>query len=229
MTNLDKIKWHVVSDGIALARDASSRIFHEARYAIGNRGMFKIVMAGGETPRHTYQYLARGESDWSRWHVYFGDERCLERSDENRNSLLVLKSLLRDVAIPKTQIHEIMADAGFDIAISAYEKLLRRTLPFDVVLLGMGEDGHTASLFPGEEYDPLAEMVAVRNAAKQPKERVSMNYSTLNQARKVFVLIEGENKKPAVKAWLAGEDLPISKITGLNGIDVIIDKSAYPE
>ena len=228
MSNLDQITWHVVSDSAALARDASTKIFHEARYAIGNRGLFKIVLAGGETPRHTYQYLARGESDWSRWQVYFTDERCVPRSDEKRNSLMALKSLLRDVAIPKTQIHEIMADAGFDVAISAYEKLLRRMLPFDVVLLGMGEDGHTASLFPGVEYDQLEEIVAVHNAPNEPVERVSLNYSTLNQSRKVIVLIEGEHKRPAVEAWLAGEDLPISKITGLDGIDVIIDQSAYP-
>lgn len=229
MTNLSQVKWHVMADGSSLARDAASRIIREARAAIGDRGKFSIVMAGGNTPQHTYQFLSRSESDWSRWHVYFGDERCVARSDERRNSLMVLKALLRDVPIPKDQIHEIQADAGFDVAISAYEKILRRALPFDLVLLGLGEDGHTASLFPGRQHDPAETLVAVHDSPKEPPERVSMNYPTLNEARKVLVLVEGENKREAVRAWLAGDDLPISRITGLHGIDVLIDRSAYPD
>ncbi len=228
MTNLQKITWHVSPDGNALARDASDRIFREARNAIGDRGIFKIVMAGGSTPEHTYQYLAKGESDWSRWQVFFGDERCVESDDPMRNSQMVSKSFLVNVAIPETQVHLLHADAGFDVAITDYGKQLRRVRPFDLVLLGMGEDGHTASLFPGVKYDIHEEMVAVRDAPKEPPERISMNYPTLNDSRKVFILIEGEGKRPAVKAWLAGEDLPISRITGLHGVDVLIDQSAYP-
>lgn len=228
MTNLSRVTWHVQPDSASLAREASNRIFREARFAIGNRGIFKIVLAGGNTPQHTYQYLARGESDWSRWEVFYGDERCLESSDPQRNSQMVNKSFLRDIAIPETQVHMIQADAGFEVAIADYDKQLRRVRPFDVVLLGMGEDGHTASLFPGYEYEETEEMVAVHDAPKEPLERVSMNYPTLNDSRKVFILIEGESKRPAVKAWMEGEDLPISRITGLHGVDVLIDESAYP-
>lgn len=228
MNNLSTLTWHILPDSASLARDASQRIFRQARHAIGDRGSFKVVLAGGNTPLHTYRYLSRGESDWNHWHVFFGDERCVAASDPVRNSQMISKSFLRDVAIPDAQVHLLHADAGFDVAISDYEKKIRGARPFDLVLLGMGEDGHTASLFPGQEYDELDEVVAVHNAPKEPAERVSLNYPTLNDSRKVMILIEGESKQSAVKAWLGGVDLPISRITGLNGVDVLIDQSAYP-
>jgi 6-phosphogluconolactonase len=229
MSNIDRITWHVYQDGKALARDASERVFRIARNAIGVRGEFTIVLSGGKTPEHTFHYLARGESDWSRWQVFFADERlCEEEDDCLVNYRFAQKHFLADVAIPRTQVHKIMVDAGFDVAIDAYLKQLRKIKAFDLVLLGMGEDGHTASLFPGQKYDPQAELLALPDSPAPFRERVSMNYGRLNESRKVIVLIEGAEKRPAVAAWLAGEDLPISRITGLDGIDVLIDKSAYP-
>lgn len=229
MNNLDRISWHIYPDAGALARDASERVFRIARNAIGDRSVFNVVLSGGKTPEHTFHYLARGESDWSRWQVFFADERlCEEEEDCLVNYRFAQNHFLADVAIPRTQVHKIMVDAGFEVAIDAYLKQLRRIKAFDLVLLGMGEDGHTASLFPGQQYDPLADLVALPDAPPPYRQRVSMNYGRLNESRKVMVLIEGEEKRPAVAAWLAGEDLPVSRITGLDGIDVLIDKSAYP-
>lgn len=228
MANLDKLKWHVVKDGIQLAREASDRILRDARLAIAERDRFNIVLAGGSTPIHTYQHMARQDSEWSRWHVYFGDERCLPIDDINRNSFQIVNQFLNDVAVPETQIHYMLAESGFENAVSDYEKKIRHAMPFDLVLLGMGEDGHTASLFPDHEYDKNLEVVGVRNSPKPPADRVSLNYPTLNNTRKMLILIEGEHKQPAVQAWLAGEDLPISRVAGFESTEVYIDESAYP-
>jgi len=230
MSNLDKLNWHVAADASALARDAAERIFREARHAIGERDRFNIVLAGGNTPEHTYRYLARGESDWSRWQVFFGDEKLNDDDDELLcNYNMAKESFLNEVAIPRLQVHRIMVDAGFDVAVDAYLKELRHVRTFDLVLLGMGTDGHTASLFPGREINPIDDLIFMDDAPFEHKQRVSMNYHRLNEARKVFVIISGADKRPAVKAWLNGDDLPISRITGLNGVDVLIDRDAYPE
>ena len=228
MSNLAKVRWHISDDSTALAREASDKILHEARLAIGRKGSFNIVFAGGNTPLHSYRHLVRGDTDWNGWQVYFGDERCVSRSDPMRNDMQIQEALFDDVSIPAVQIHHIMADAGPEVAVSDYEKKIRHAMPFDLVILGLGEDGHTASLFPGQEYDPNQEVVAVRGAPKQPSERISLNYPALNNARKVMFIIEGENKRSAVESWLAGKDLPASRVAGIDGTDVYLDRHAYP-
>ncbi len=229
MSNLAKVRWHISDDSVALAREASEKILHEARLAIGRKGRFNIVLAGGNTPLHTYKHLVRGDADWSDWHVFFGDERCVDRADPLRNDMQIQHALFDDVSIPAVQINHMLSDSGFEIAISDYEKKIRHAMPFDLVLLGLGEDGHTASLFPGHEHDPNLEIVAVKDAPKEPADRISLNYPALNNARKVMFIIEGENKRAAVESWLAGDDMPASMVEGIDATDVYIDRTAYPE
>ncbi|NNJ90836.1 MAG: 6-phosphogluconolactonase [Gammaproteobacteria bacterium] len=229
MSNLAKVRWHISDDSVALAREASEKILHEARLAIGRKGSFNIVFAGGNTPLHAYRHLVRGDTDWGNWQVYFGDERCVERSDPMRNDLQIQEVLFDDVSIPAVQIHHMLADAGFEVAISDYEKKIRHAMPFDLVILGIGEDGHTASLFPGQEHDPNQDVVAVRNAPKEPAERISLNYAALNNARKVMFIVEGEHKRSAVESWLAGNDLPASRVSGIDGTDVYLDRASWPD
>lgn len=229
MSNLDKVKWHIEADGMGLAKTAAEHILHESRLAIGRKGSFSIVLAGGRTPLHTYRYLVRSDAEWGQWQVFFGDERCVARDDPNRNDLVIAENLFDDVSIPSSQINHMLADAGFDVAISDYEKKIRHVMPFDLVILGMGEDGHTASLFPGHEYDETEEVVAVRESPKPPEERISLNYPTLSNARKVMIMVEGKSKRAAVKSWLAGDDLPVSRVAGLDATDVFIDNAAYPQ
>lgn len=229
MSNLAKVRWHISEDSAALARQVSGKILHEARLAIGRKGSFNVVFAGGNTPLHSYRHLVRGDTDWGSWQVYFGDERCVERSHPLRNDAQIQQALFDDVSIPAVQIHHMLADAGFDVAVSDYEKKIRHAMPFDLVILGLGEDGHTASLFPGQEHDQNQEVVGVRNAPKQPSERISLNYPALNNARKVMFIIEGEDKQAAVETWLAGNDIPASRIAGIDGTDVYLDRLAWPE
>ncbi len=228
MTNLNQLRWHIFKDAGQLARDAAERVFRQARHAIGEHGEFNIVLGGSQTPQHMYHYLARGESDWSRWQVFFADEKLSNKDDNLVNYALAQKAFLMNVAIPRTQIHKIMVDAGFDVAIDAYGKQLRRIRAFDQVVLNLGADGHIAGLFPGHDYPEADDMIAVNDGPPPFPERVSMNYPRLNESRKIMILAEGADRRPAVEAWLAGEDLPVARIKGTQGVDVLIDSNAYP-
>jgi len=115
------------------------------------------------------------------------------------------------------------------VAVTDYEKKIRHAKPFDLVILGLGEDGHTASLFPGQEHDPSQEVIAVQNAPKEPADRISLNYPALNNARKVMFIVEGEHKRSAVESWLAANDIPASRIAGIEGTDVYLDRAAWPD
>ena len=219
-------RWHVFDDAAAVAVQAAQRILHAASEAIDERGLFRIVLAGGRTPEAAYRLLLDADTDWSRWEVYFGDERCLPVDDAQRNSLMAARALLDSVAVPAANIHPIPAELGAEAAARDYEPLVRAALPFDLVLLGIGEDGHTASLFPGQRHPAEQLTHAVHNAPKPPPDRVSLSARALSEARAVLVLVTGEGKRAAVQGWRSGEQLPIAAIGGTATIDVLLDKAA---
>jgi 6-phosphogluconolactonase len=219
-------RWHVLNDPDAVATQAVQRILQAASRAITERGLFRIVLAGGRTPETAYRLLVDADTDWSRWEIYFGDERCLPAGAAERNSLMATRALLDSVAVPTANIHPIPAERGAEAAAGEYEPLVRAALPFDLVLLGMGEDGHTASLFPGQQH-PADQLVhAVHNAPKPPPDRVSLSARALSEAREVLVLVTGAGKQTAIQGWLAGERLPIAGIGGPAQVDVLLDKAA---
>lgn len=219
-------RWHVVPDPGALATAVCARILEAARNAISRHGMFRIVLAGGTTPEEVYRRLADSTSDWSRWQVYFGDERCLPADHPQRNSVRAAGDWLERVPLPHANIHPIPAERGARAAATAYTEMVRAARPFDLVLLGMGEDGHTASLFPGHRPVAGEPVHAVHNAPKPPPERVSLGVAALNDAAGVLVLVSGAGKHAAVQRWKHGEDLPVSRIHGQAGVDVYIDNAA---
>lgn len=222
------IHWQPLADSQAVAAQAAERILQAAGRAITARGLFRIVLAGGRTPEAAYHLLANADTDWSRWHIYFGDERCLPADDEERNSLMASNALLKLVSIPADQVHAIPAEQGAEAAAEAYESVIRAALPFDLVLLGIGEDGHTASLFPGQQH-PADQLVhAVHQAPKPPSDRVSLSAGALSEAREVLILATGAGKRTAIKGWQAGEHLPIATIGKPATIDVLLDKAACP-
>jgi 6-phosphogluconolactonase len=188
--------------------------------------VFRIVLAGGGTPQAVYRQLARAEADWARWQVYFGDERCLPSTHPDRNSLMAMENWLAGVAIPQANIHVIPAERGAAEAAHAYAPVIDAARPFDLVLLGMGEDGHTASLFPGQRSLSAASVIAVHAAPKPPAERVSLGEAALNDAHAVLVLVTGRAKHDAVQHWKQGEDLPVARIHGHAGADVYLDDAA---
>jgi 6-phosphogluconolactonase len=173
------------------------------------------VLAGGNTPSGIYRMLRTADTDWSRWQVYFGDERCLPADDAERNSRIAADAWLNHVPIPQDQVHAIPAELGASGAALAYAETLRGIGDLDLVLLGLGEDGHTASLFPGHDWGVAAsapDALAVFDAPKPPPQRVSLSAARLSRTREALFLVEGEAKRSAVAQWRVGADIPARAI-----------------
>jgi 6-phosphogluconolactonase len=195
-------------------------IVRSANEAIAKRGQFFVVLAGGSTPRAVYRLLRDIKMDWSKWHVYHGDERCLPRDHEERNSLMVEQVLLSHVGIPASQIHDIPAELGNIEGAKSYTKTLAGVPTFDMVLLGLGEDGHTASLFPDHGIDNSADAVPVFNSPKPPAERITISQNRLNNTREVIFIVSGAGKQEAVDNWRNGVAIPATLIAPACGVNV---------
>jgi 6-phosphogluconolactonase len=142
------------------------------------------------------------------------------------------RAWLDHIRIPPVNIHPIPAEHGAEKGAQRYAEILRHVTEFDLVLLGLGEDGHTASLFPGHVLGlggNDVEVMAVRTAPKPPLERVSLSAARLSRARRALFLVGGESKRDAVKAWRAGADIPARHIAPALGVDVYVDRAAWPE
>ena len=207
-----EISWQCYESIEALRHAVCEAIAKSANEAIAQRGKFSIVLAGGNTPRAIYRLLRDLPMDWAKWHIYHGDERCLPPSHEDRNSLMVEQVLTHYVAIPKSQIHDIPAELGPIACAKAYAETLKNVDSFDMVILGLGEDGHTASLFPNHVVDNSADAVPVFNSPKPPAERISLSQSRLNNTREVLFLVTGAGKQQAVDNWRNGVAIPASLI-----------------
>ena len=219
------VRFIAVSDAAALRLEALQRILDAAADAIAQRGRFLLVLAGGGTPREIYRSLSRAHGDWSRWQIYFGDERCLDAGHPDRNSTMAGAVWLDQILIPRGNIHPIPADLGPIDGARAYQATLSTVEDFDLVLLGLGEDGHTASLFPGQDWGVASDSPAalpVLAAPKPPPERISLSAARLNQTRAALFLIEGEGKRQAVTRWRAGASIPAVAIQPENGIDALV-------
>lgn len=200
----------VLADPEAVAAEACRLIAAAARDAIGQRHVFHLVLAGGSTPGLAYQRLAATDQAWAAWEIFWGDERCLPLDDPGRNSRMAQDLWLSQVAIPARQIHRIPAENGAAQAAAEYAEVIAGRMPFDLVLLGMGDDGHTASLFPAA-VDSAAPVIAVCDAPKPPAQRVSLNFQTLGACRQQLVLVTGAGKSAALAAWRQGKNLPIAR------------------
>jgi len=224
-------RWHPFPDAPSLFAQVTDAVARLARESIAQRETFHIVLAGGNTPRSLYEKLRAVETDWSAWHIYYGDERCLPPGDPKRNSFMADEAWLNHVAIPRPQIHPIPAERGATNAARDYAALLREVDVFDLVLLGLGEDGHTASLFPGHDWgvEPEAPAVlAVHDAPKPPPERVSLSAWRLSHARQVMFLVTGETKRRALAVWRDGKPIPARAITPPDGVDIWLESRAAP-
>ena len=220
------MNWQPVDDAEAVATEAAQRIITCAAESISRHGRFSLVLAGGATPARAYQLLAKKDADWKLWQFYFGDERCLPVDNPQRNNVMAMRHLFRHIPVKEDQIHVIPAEAGAEVAAAAYAREIEPALPFDLVLLGLGEDGHTASLFPGQEHPQDERVVAVHDAPKPPPDRVSLNYCTLASAGKRLFLVSGKGKADAVRRWRRGEVIPAAR---LPDSDVLVDKAAWNE
>lgn len=224
-------RWHICSDAPATMDAVETRLLGAAREAIAARGAFLVVLAGGSTPRALYRRLSAADTDWGAWHVYWGDERCVPPGHGERNDGPARADWLDRVPIPREQIHPMTAELGAGAGAADYAALLADVGTFDFVLLGLGEDGHTAGLFPGHPLGTEAgtpDALPVRDAPKPPPERVTLSARRLARSRAVCFLVTGTAKREAVAKWRGGEDLPARSVVPPDGADIFIARDALP-
>lgn len=217
--------WRVFADVDALVAELSAALCAEAAAAIAARGTFHLVLAGGTTPLALYRALARLQAGDARWHIWYGDERCLPVGHPERNSGVIEAAWLAASHIPSENRRPIPAERGSQEATTVYAEWLAGVADFDVALLGMGEDGHTASLFPGHSWDG-ADALAVYDAPKPPPERVSLSAARLSRSQRVWFVITGAGKCEALARWKNGERLPVSAIHGKQQTVAWLDQAA---
>jgi 6-phosphogluconolactonase len=214
----------IFTDAEVLARHAADRVAVLCREAVAARGACHLVLAGGHTPERCYALLAAMDLPWPALHIWFGDERCLPPGDPERNDTMADRALISRVPVPARQVHRIAAETGPEDAAMAYAAQLSAAPAMDVVLLGLGEDGHTASLFPGNPaLDDSRAAVPVHGAPKPPPERVSMGFSVLNAAKHRLVLVSGRGKADALARIRGGEPLPAARLAAC---EWLVDRAA---
>ena len=222
-------EWRVFADPEELAAALADAVCSEADRTIRARGTFHLVLAGGSTPLALYRALAQRNAGDARWHIWYGDERCLPSDHPERNSHMVETAWLGASAIAAANRHAIPAERGAEVAAADYAVALATVPLFDLVLLGMGEDGHTASLFPGQEWgDAPASppVLPVHHAPKPPPERVSLSAARLSDSRRVWFVITGAGKRAALARWKRGEAVPAAAIRGREETLAWLDQAA---
>lgn len=227
---------HVFDTPEQLATEAAGKIAETGAAAIGERGTFALALSGGSTPRATYEHLARANLDWAKVHVFWSDERCVPPANPESNYGMTRAALLDQVAIPAANIHRIPGELEPAAAAAAYRDEIDAHfgaggIPrLDLVLLGLGEDGHTASLFPGTEAVKRGDELVVENFVPLLDQwRVTMTYPFINGARKVIFLVGGDHKAQVVKELIESKSsrLPASAVRPMSGNLVwLLDKAA---
>ena len=184
-------------------------------------GARTLTLAGGTTPAKCYELLADMKVEWGRVTLLFGDERCVAPDHPDSNYRMARETLLDKVA-PAT-VHRMPAELGPDEGAVEYAKTIAALVPLDVVILGIGEDGHTASLFPGHPLLKARGLVAgIRDSPKPPPERVTLTLPALQNARQVIILATGKGKAEAV-ALAKRQQVPSGMIAGARWL---IDRAA---
>ncbi len=203
-----------------LSQQAAQYTVQLANQAIVTHGRFTIALAGGSTPKKLYALLAgepyRSQIDWASVEVFWGDERCVPPDSEDSNFHMAQEALLSKVPIPTSQVHRMPADQpDHEAACQAYTAEIRRTFgtdgipSFDLIQLGIGPEGHTASLFPHQaSLHEQQRLVMPVTVPKPPPERLTFTPPLLNAARHVLFLVAGAEKADVVHAILEGEYQP---------------------
>lgn len=204
-----------------------------AREAARLRGRFLVALSGGSAPIPLYERLTHSKAiDWESVHVFWSDERCVPPDDPASNYAATRSALLCHIPIPLEQIHRIEGEKPPLEAADAYEILVRQTLGetgrFDLVLLGVGADGHTASLFP--RHQALSETrrwILPVHVSAEPAWRITMTFPLINAARHVQFLVAGSEKSDAVSRIERGDDIPAAHVRPTDGvITLLADREA---
>ncbi len=211
--------------------------------SVGERGYFTAALSGGKTPVGFYQYMASLEGlPWSKTHIFFVDERFVPAEDADSNYGMIRGNLLNRVSLPPRNVHSIStAESSPQVSARGYEEELRiffelteGGIPeFDLILLGMGEDGHTASLFPGSEaLNEKHHLAAAVRLAASTHDRITLTLPVINNARNVFFLVSGKGKSQVLKRLMDKKNptLPASMVQPVKGrLFFVMDREARGE
>ena len=237
---------HVVEDEAALARAAADRIVHRLAHAPRDRERLAVCLTGGSTPRHLYALLAtapyRERLPWPRIHWFFTDERFVPYDDERNNARMAIDAMLDRAPVPRENVHRMRTDVAdphesaklYDAQLRAFHGGARLDKPpplFDVVLMGLGPDGHTASLYPGHASvdETKRWALGIDMAGYEPYvPRVTLTFPALASAREMLFLVSGEDKRDAIARVLQNEDLPSARAYSEGELLWLITRSAQP-
>jgi 6-phosphogluconolactonase len=205
-----------VSDEETLAREAAMRLTALAHQAVNSRGRASVVLSGGSTPGRLFALLAqepyRSQIPWQQVHLFWADERCVPPDDDGSNYRMAKESFISQVPIPPDHVHRMLGELAPEAAARTYDRELQDFFcgphpRFDLVLLGLGEDGHTASLFPDSPLLAEAESLVAPATASyrgRPAERITLTLPAINAARHVLFLVAGSAKAGIVASVLRG-------------------------
>lgn len=226
-------------DAAEVAERAAEIFIETAKEAIKNQGKFSVGLSGGSTPKALFVLLAKenyaSQIEWQKVHIFWSDERCVSPEDEQSNYRMANEALLKHVPIPRNQIHRMRgedepAKAAFDYERELVSHFKTKVPRFDLVLLGMGDDGHTASLFPNTTaIDEIEKLVAAPFVEKFNAHRLTFTFKTINAAAKIIFLITGASKAETLKSILSKpqKDLPASLVNAMDGqLLLLISESA---
>ncbi len=238
----------ICRDGDDLAARAADLIIRAARVAIRARGRAMLALAGGSTPKATYGLLAqstrRRQIDWTHAYLFFGDERFVRPDDPSSNFAMVQRTLLAPLSVAAGQVFPVPTQLGTAAAAAAeYAVTLAKVFGtderpdpprFDLILLGLGEDGHTASLFPGAASLAVTDRWVVAGppgTLPPPVERITLTFPVLNASREVLFLVSGRNKAEALRDVLEGkptrEQRPAAWVRPVDGtLTWLVDEAA---
>lgn len=244
-----RVIYYVEPDAAALARRAAQYFVEMADEAVSARGRARIAISGGSTPKAAFELMGdpdqpwRGRMQWDKLELYWVDERCVPPDDQESNYRMTREALLDRVPLRPEQIHRMEGELDPECAASRYESSVRdgfrlegAELPrFDLIQLGMGPDGHTASLFPhSNALHEMNRLVTANYVAQMDTWRITLTWPVINRANSVFFLVGGAEKAKVLKEVMSGqrdvERLPSQLIWPVSGIlTLILDKSAAAE
>jgi 6-phosphogluconolactonase len=238
---------YVFADGERLAQAAAAELLRMAQRSVEHQGQFTLALAGGSTPKKLYGLLAQDPAyrdfPWDKTHLFFGDERHVPPHDNESNYLMVKNSLLASGLVPEKNVHRIRAElpdaqqaaADYEVELHSFfhEGVRFEGVPrFDLILLGMGPDGHTASLFPGSAGLEETQRWVIANPVEKFKtDRITFTFPVLNAARAVYLLVAGADKADMIYEVLVQHrrefTYPVQRVNPTNGTKVwMLDRAA---
>lgn len=233
------IQLEIVDDADAVANDAARRVSRVLQGALAQNEVASIVLAGSGTAARFHRALvtesAAAGVDWTRVHVFFGDERAVPPGDPASNFGAASRDLLEPVGIPPGNVHRMQGEEDPERAARAYAAELarwfERHLALDVVMLGIGADGHTASLFPGSDaLEESQRLCLATESPSPPHGRITLTYAALGKAQRIILLAHGEEKRAAIERSLDADDAdptPAARARSATGTALwIVDRAA---